>query len=83
MVFYLNSLINLDGSDAVIITADHGNDPTTKSTDHSREYVPLLFYYMPSGIRNLGIRKTYSDVGKTVSHFFKIGNNLEGESFLK
>ncbi len=75
-------LNNLDDSDAVIITADHGNDPTTVSTDHSREYVPLLFYYKKCDIKDLGIRKTYSDVGKTISDFFKVGNNLKGESFL-
>lgn len=76
-------LDNLDDSDAVIITADHGNDPTTISTDHSREYVPLLFYYRQSAVRNLGIRKTYSDAGKTVADFFKINNRLKGQSFLK
>ncbi len=76
-------LKSLDSSDAVIITADHGNDPTTVSTDHSREYVPLLFYYQQSAIRNLGTRKTYSDAGKTVSDFFKVSNNLKGESFLR
>jgi phosphopentomutase len=75
-------LASLDESDAVIITADHGNDPTTPSTDHSREYVPLLFYYKKSEVKNLGIRKTYSDVGKTISDFFKISNKLKGESFL-
>ncbi len=81
--FLPDLLNNLDNSDALIITADHGNDPTTISTDHSREYVPLLFYYGQSEIRNLGIRKTYSDVGKTVSDFYKISNNLKGKSFLR
>jgi len=76
-------LDNLDSSDAMILTSDHGNDPTTKSTDHSREYVPLLFYYKQAEIRNLGIRKTYSDAGKTIADFFKIRNNLKGESFLR
>ncbi len=76
-------LDNLDSSDAMILTADHGNDPTTISTDHSREYVPLIFYYNQSEIRDLGIRKTYSDAGKTISDFFNIRNNLKGESFLR
>ncbi len=75
-------LINLDDDDALILTADHGNDPTTPSTDHSREYVPLLFYHRKSEIRDLGIRKTFSDVGKTIADYFEIDNNLKGESFL-
>ena len=76
-------LSNLDESDTVIITADHGNDPTTPSTDHSREYVPLLFYHKGEKSRNLGIRNTFSDVGKTVADFFNVKNSLKGVSFLK
>ncbi len=72
----------LDESDALVITADHGNDPTTPSTDHSREYVPLLFYRKNKVAKNLGIRKTFSDVAKTVGDFFKANNSLQGESFL-
>lgn len=75
-------LQNLDDTDALVITADHGNDPTTVSTDHSREYVPLLFYRKNKTSVNLGTRKTFSDVGKTASAFFNIKNNLQGESFL-
>lgn len=72
----------LDESDALILTADHGNDPTTPSTDHSREYVPLLFYRGNKTGINLGIRKTYSDVAQTIAHFFNVNNNLKGTSFL-
>lgn len=75
-------LSNLDETDAMIITADHGNDPTTKSTDHSREYVPVLFYRKNQAGRNLGIRESFSDAAQTVAHFFRINNNLEGKSFL-
>lgn len=75
-------LNNLDDTDALIITADHGNDPTTSSTDHSREYVPLLFYSRRSKVRNLGIRSTFSDVGKTAAEYFKVVNSLKGISFL-
>ena len=81
--FLSSFLSNLDESDAVIITADHGNDPTTPSTDHSREYVPLLFYHKGEKSRNLGIRNTFSDVGKTVADFFNVKNSLKGVSFLK
>ncbi len=80
--FLPDFLNKLDESDALIITADHGNDPTTISTDHSREYVPLLFYYKKSEVRNLGIRSTLSDVGKTVADYFSVQNNLRGKSFL-
>ena len=76
-------LATLDETDALVITADHGNDPTTPSTDHSREYVPLLFYRKGHAGRNLGVRKTFSDVAQTVAHFFKVNNSLKGTSFLE
>jgi len=80
---FLPELLNeLDESDRLIITADHGNDPTTPSTDHSREYVPLLYYRKNVSGKNLGVRKTFSDAGKTVADFFGVDNNLYGESFL-
>lgn len=72
----------LDETDCLILTADHGNDPTTPSTDHSREYVPLLFYRKGINGKNLGIRKTFSDVAQTAAHFFKVNNDLNGTSFL-
>jgi len=80
--FLPDFLNNLDDSDRLIITADHGNDPTTPSTDHSREYVPLLYYKKNVMGKNLGVRKTFSDVGKTVADFFNVTNNLNGTSFL-
>ncbi len=73
---------NLHPTDRVVITADHGNDPTTPSTDHSREYVPLLYFGKNKNATNLGIRNTFADVGKTAAEYFKIENNLEGKSFL-
>lgn len=72
----------LSGGDLVILTADHGCDPTTASTDHSREYVPLLAYRprKPEG-SNLGLRSTLSDIGQTVAANF--GTHIsEGASFL-
>jgi phosphopentomutase len=72
----------LSADDLLIITADHGCDPTTPSTDHSREYVPLLVY-RPRKLepRDLGLRSTLSDIGQTVAENFgaKLG---EGTSFL-
>jgi phosphopentomutase len=75
-------LDSLDETDCLIFTADHGNDPTDISTDHTREYVPLLFYKKNVSGKNLGTRKTFSDVAQTAAHFFKLNNNLKGISFL-
>jgi phosphopentomutase len=72
----------LQFEDLVIITADHGCDPTTPSTDHSREYVPLLAYRprKMEGI-NLGLRRSLSDIGQTVAENF--GTKIsQGASFL-
>jgi phosphopentomutase len=80
--FLPSFLEGIDETDRLIITADHGNDPTTPSTDHSREYVPLLYYVKNNEGKNLGIRTTFSDVGKTVADFFDVKNNLKGISFL-
>ena len=73
----------LTDNDLLIITADHGCDPTTPSTDHSREYVPLLAYY--PGMRcnlNLGNRTSFADSGKTIAENFSIQYDFPGKSFL-
>ncbi len=69
--------------DVLVLTADHGNDPVTPSTDHSREFVPLLWYSpaREAGV-NLGTRTTFADVGKTIADGFHISNALAGSSFL-
>lgn len=66
--------------DLTIFTADHGCDPTTASTDHSREYVPLLVYGGKAGI-DLGTRATLSDIGQTVAEIFDV-QIANGSSFL-
>jgi phosphopentomutase len=75
----------LQDGDLLMMVADHGNDPADNSTDHSREYVPLLCY-AKSGKRNvnLGTRSTFSDVSRTVLEYFSVGRNagLAGNSFL-
>jgi phosphopentomutase len=82
--FLPNIISLLEKEDWLIITADHGCDPTTESTDHSREYVPLLIYSQSfSQVKSLGILPTFSNLGKTIADYFKIENNLDGESFLK
>ena len=76
-------LSEMDETDRLIITADHGNDPTMKSTDHSREYVPLLYYSPGTTGKKLGIRESFSDIAKTIADFYKVENSLHGTSFLE
>ncbi len=73
----------LNEEDIFIITADHGCDPTTPSTDHSREYVPLIVYgkRLKKGV-SLGTRSTLADVAKTVAEYFGTGGVKRGVSFL-
>jgi phosphopentomutase len=77
-------LRTLRETDILIITADHGNDPTTPGTDHAREYVPL--FVVGARIRPgvaLGTRETFSDVGQTVAELFGVGPLANGTSFLR
>ena len=67
--------------DLLIITADHGVDPTTPSTDHSREHVPLIAYCPGVPGVNLGTRNSFSDIAATVVDLFGIGPWPTGESF--
>ncbi|WP_027632162.1 phosphopentomutase [Clostridium hydrogeniformans] len=72
----------LGEEDILIITADHGCDPTTESTDHSREYIPIVAY--GKGIKenaDIGTRTSFCDIGKSILEFFNINNDLNGESF--
>ena len=76
-------LETINDGDLLILTADHGNDPVTPSTDHSREYVPLLCYSKSGSVGvGLGTRSTFADLGKTVADFFSVKNSLSGSSFL-
>jgi phosphopentomutase len=68
--------------DLLFITADHGNDPTTRSTDHAREYVPLLALGDPVHPVSLGERETFSDLGATVAEWLNVGFRGRGTSFL-
>jgi phosphopentomutase len=68
--------------DLVIFTADHGNDPTTPSTDHSREIVPLLVFGPKVRPVDLGRRSTFADIGQTVAEFLEVPALLAGTSFL-
>ncbi|GAB3791606.1 phosphopentomutase [Virgibacillus kimchii] len=73
----------LEKDDLLIITADHGNDPTHHGTDHTREYVPLLIFH--TGIESgkaLPVRKTFADIGETIAENFHVNSPKFGSSFL-
>jgi len=83
----LPSILEALPTDAqLVITADHGNDPTTISTDHSREFVPLLYYVGKfqenHATQNLGVRDTFADHAATVADYFGISYPSMGLSFL-
>jgi phosphopentomutase len=70
--------------DLLVVTADHGNDPSTPSTDHSREYVPVLA--VGPGVRpgtDLGTRASFADLGQTIADNFGVGPLAHGTSFLE
>ena len=74
----------LRDDDILMITADHGCDPVTPSTDHSREYIPLVVYgkKLKTGV-NLGTRSSFADIGATILDYFGQKITIAGESFLK
>jgi phosphopentomutase len=74
----------LRDDDLLVVTADHGNDPTTPSTDHAREYVPLLVTgaHVRAGL-DLGTRRTFADLGQTLAELFGLGPMPNGTSFLR
>jgi phosphopentomutase len=77
-------LSRLRDDDLLVVTADHGNDPTTPSTDHSREYVPVLLsgVHVASGL-DLGSRETFADLGQTLAANFGVPPLSHGRSFLE
>ena len=69
--------------DVLMITADHGCDPGyTKTTDHTREHIPLIMYGKKIKPVNLGTRMSYADIGRTIAEMFNANTNIKGESFL-
>jgi phosphopentomutase len=76
-------LPQIEDEDLVIITADHGNDPTFPGTDHTREQVPLFVLHRRES-RDLGIRETFADIAATLATYFKLADMWPlGSSFLK
>ncbi|CAL4043856.1 Phosphopentomutase [Buchnera aphidicola (Tetraneura ulmi)] len=81
--FNLPRLLNiLKKDDLLIITADHGCDPTWIGTDHTREYVPILIYKKKMKNKFLGCRKTFADISQTISEYFGISRMNYGDSIL-
>lgn len=79
---YLSKMISvMKDEDILIITADHGCDPTMPGTDHSREQVPVLVYGKNFKAENLGIRKTFADISATILQYLGIENNFNGTPF--
>jgi phosphopentomutase len=81
-------LQRLTNDDLLVMCADHGNDPTTPGTDHSREYVPVLAMCPRAARagrsgRPIGVRSTFADLGATIAEFLGIPWSLAGESFLR
>lgn len=72
---------NLGEDDMLIITADHGCDPGDESTDHTREYTPLLVYGKKIRPVSLGVRSTFADIAVTAEEFFGVKGDIAGESF--
>jgi phosphopentomutase len=76
-------LPHLGSRDVLVVTADHGNDPTTPSTDHAREYVPV--FIAGGAVRpgvDIGTRQTFADLGQTIAEVFGVGPLPHGQSFL-
>lgn len=79
--FLAELLPRLSNGDCLLITADHGNDPTFQGTDHTREYVPLLMYQPGKQGRSLGIRQGFYDVASTLAELFGLPPWRRGVSF--
>ena len=77
-----NFMDHMNDDDLVIVTADHGNDPTWSGTDHTREYVPLLVYSPSINKGKLGVRSSFADIGATVAENFSVDAPYIGTSFL-
>ena len=79
---YLEKILPaMKDDDVLIITADHGCDPTVAGTDHTREQVPVLMYGKNVTPKNLGIRKTFADVASTILTYFEIENDIMATPF--
>jgi phosphopentomutase len=81
-IFLAALLPKLKSADMLIVTADHGNDPTFKGTDHTREFVPLLVHRSGIPSRNLGVRNGFYDIAQSIASFFHLEAMSLGTSFI-
>ena len=72
----------LQDGDVVVLTADHGCDPTWSGTDHTREYIPVLFYGKPVKAGSVGRRETFADIGQSIAAYHGLPKLQYGTSFL-
>ena len=80
---YLEKILSLiTKDDLLVITADHGCDPTAPGTDHTREMVPVLVYNPEIQGQNLGTRQTFADIAKTISKWLKVSYDGPGISLI-
>jgi len=80
--FIARFMDKMKDDDLLIITADHGNDPTFSGTDHTREYVPLIMYFNNCKGKKLSNNDTFANIGKTILDNFNVKNDLIGKSYL-
>ena len=80
---HLSRIVPILGEDdLLIVTADHGCDPTFRGTDHTREYIPLLHYRKGSEGASVGIRSEFSDIAQSITRFFNLEGFPKGETFI-
>ena len=80
--FWLAKAIgNVGPNDHLFITADHGNDPTFKGTDHTRERIPILWFNPAQTPGSIGLRNSFADIGQTIASLLGVGPLLAGEKF--
>jgi phosphopentomutase len=72
----------LQPTDLVVLTADHGNDPTWRGSDHTREQVPIMVFSPSLAAGTLGIRHTFADIGESIAHWLGLAPGQHGKSFL-
>ncbi|XRX42660.1 MAG: phosphopentomutase [Buchnera aphidicola (Eriosoma harunire)] len=81
-IYLLNIINHMDKQDLLIITADHGCDPTWVGFDHTREYIPILLYQIGMSSMFLGHRRTFSDIAQTIATFFSLSRMQYGLSMM-
>jgi phosphopentomutase len=74
-------MTQLRDSDRLVLTADHGNDPTYKGTDHTREQIPIMIYGKDIAPGPVGARQGFSDIGQSIAQYLGVGPLRAGTAF--